>query len=243
MRWCVMSILAGQSLLEIRGLRSGYGRIRILDGIDLNIASGSIVGILGHNGMGKTTLLRTLIGQLKTISGSVRFDGQEISGLKPHERVLKGLGYVPQGREIFQDLSVRENLQMGMTRSKDKDALHKVLEYFPILGPLLDRPGRGLSGGQQQILALARCLAGGPRLIMLDEPTEGIQPSIVEQIAERLTALREQLGLAVVLVEQDLHFISTVADSVSIIQKGKIVAHMKPKELESHETVSRYLGI
>lgn len=238
-----MSTLVDRPLLDIRGLVSGYGRIRILDGVDLSVAPGTIVGILGHNGMGKTTLLRTLIGHLKSTDGSIRFDGQLISGRPTYERVRLGLGYVPQGREIFPDLTVLENLRMGMTHLSDESVLADVMGYFPGLSPLLERLGRGLSGGEQQLLALARCLVGKPRLIMLDEPTEGIQPSIVDQIAERLLMLKQRLGLTVLLVEQDLHFISQVADSVSIIQKGRIVAQMQPDELSNPNTVSRYLGI
>lgn len=238
-----MSTSATQPLLEVRGLRSGYGRIPILDGVDLSVARGQIMGILGHNGMGKTTLLRTIVGHLKTKGGSIVFDGQEIAGRRTHERVRLGLGYVPQGREIFPELSVLENLRMGMTHLADENALEEVLGYFPILKPLLDRPGRGLSGGQQQILAIARCLAGRPRLIMLDEPTEGIQPSIVDEIAERLVILKDRLGLTILLVEQDLHFISSVADSVSLIQKGKIVAEMQPSALGDRDMVSSLLGI
>ncbi len=238
-----MSILAAQPLLEIRGLKSGYGRIPILDGVDLSVAEGTIVGILGHNGMGKSTLLRTLIGHLKTTGGTIVFGGKNLNAVKTHARVQCGLGYVPQGREIFPDLSVLENLRMGMTYMKDETALEEVLESFPILVPLLDRPGKGLSGGEQQILALARCLIGKPRLVMLDEPTEGIQPSVVEQIAEHLVTLKRKLGLTVLLVEQNLHFISSIADSVSIIQKGKIVAEMKPEELLNRETVGKHLGV
>jgi branched-chain amino acid transport system ATP-binding protein len=238
-----MSTLAGQPLLDIRGLRSGYGRIPILDGVDLAVPQGAIVGILGHNGMGKTTLLRTLIGHLKTTAGSINFDGWSISKQKTHERARLGLGYVPQGREIFPDLTVLENLKMGMTHQRDPGAIDELLQYFPALKPLLDRPGKGLSGGQQQLLALARCLAGKPRLMMLDEPTEGIQPSIIDEIADLLIMLKRQLGLTILLVEQDLHFISTVADTVAIIQKGRIVAQIAPGELANRDVVNRYLGI
>jgi branched-chain amino acid transport system ATP-binding protein len=238
-----MSILADQSLLEVRGLRSGYGRIPILDGVDLSVSKGTVMGILGHNGMGKTTLLKTLIGHLKPMGGSINFNGNGIAACRTHERVQLGLGYVPQGREIFTNLSVMENLRMGMTHIKDEGILAEVLEYFPALPPLLDSPGGGLSGGQQQILALARCLVGKPQLIMLDEPTEGIQPSIVDEIAERLVMLKQRLGMTVLLVEQDLHFIAAVADIVSIIQKGKIVAQIDPKDLLDEQVVNKYLGI
>lgn len=238
-----MSTSADQPLLDIRGLRSGYGRIRILDGLELAVADGCILGILGHNGMGKTTLLRTLIGQVKASEGSIVFAGNDLMKRKSYERARLGLGYVPQRREIFPELSALENLKMGMTRQPDDRALDEVLGYFPTLTPLLDRPGKGLSGGQQQLLALARCLVGRPKLLMLDEPTEGIQPSIIEEIAGLLPVLRDKFRLTILLVEQDLHFISSVASQVAIIQKGKIVTHLDPRELSNHDVINAYLGV
>jgi branched-chain amino acid transport system ATP-binding protein len=238
-----MSTSADRPLLEIHGLRSGYGRIRILDGLELSVREGRILGILGHNGMGKTTLLRTLIGQVKASEGSIFFAGNDLMKCKPYERARLGLGYVPQRREIFPELSALENLRMGMTRQKDDGALDEVLGYFPSLGPLLDRPGKGLSGGQQQLLALARCLVGKPKLLMLDEPTEGIQPSIIDEIAGVLPVLRDKFGLTVLLVEQDLQFISSVASQVSIIQKGRIVAQLDPRQLSNHDVINTYLGV
>jgi branched-chain amino acid transport system ATP-binding protein len=238
-----MSILADRPLLEIHGLRSGYGRIRILDGVELSVGEGRILGILGHNGMGKTTLLRTLIGQLKATEGEIVFAGSDIARRKPYERARLGLGYVPQRREIFPELTALENLKMGMARRGDDRILEEILGYFPSLVPLLNRPGKGLSGGQQQLLALARCLAGKPKLLMLDEPTEGIQPSIIEEIADLLPVLRDKLGLTVLLVEQDLNFISAVANEVSIIQKGRIVRQLDPRELSNQDLVNAYLGV
>jgi branched-chain amino acid transport system ATP-binding protein len=238
-----MSISADRPLLEIHGLRSGYGRIRILDGVELSVGEGCILGILGHNGMGKTTLLRTLVGQVKATEGSIFFAGNDLVKCKPYERARLGLGYVPQRREIFPELSALENLRMGMTRHRNDQALDEVLGYFPSLIPLLDRPGKGLSGGQQQLLALARCLVGRPKLLMLDEPTEGIQPSIIEEIASLLPVLRDKFGLTVLLVEQDLHFISAVASQVSIIQKGRIVKQLDPHELSNHDIIDTYLGV
>lgn len=238
-----MSISAERPLLEIHGLRSGYGRIRILDGLELSVLEGSILGILGHNGMGKTTLLRTLIGQVRASEGCVSFAGNDLIKCKSYERARLGLGYVPQRREIFPDLTALENLRMGMTRQTSDQSLDEVLSYFPTLAPLLDRPGRGLSGGQQQLLALARCLVGRPRLLMLDEPTEGIQPSIIEEISTILPVLRDKFGLTILLVEQDLQFISSVANRVAIIQKGRIVTHLDPHELSNHDVINAYLGV
>jgi branched-chain amino acid transport system ATP-binding protein len=210
-------------MLEVAGLYAGYGAIRILDDVTFAAPRGAVTCVLGHNGMGKTTLLRSLIGELKAERGSIRLDGVDITRWPTHRRALAGLGYVPQGREIIPHLSVRENLLMGEVARAGPSAIPEVLEQFPILADLMSRPGGGLSGGQQQILALARCLVGRPKLIMMDEPTEGIQPSIVDLIAKTLTRLCRETGLTVLLVEQDLGFIEALAERVLILQKGRVV--------------------
>ena len=175
-----MSIWGYRDVLEVDTLHSGYGRIPILEGVSLSLQEGEVVGILGHNGMGKTTLLRTLIGEIKANRGTIRFNGEDITRLNMFRRARRGMGYVPQGRDIYPQLTVMENLKMGEAMRGGESAIPEMLEYFPLLKPLLNRPGRTLSGGEQQILALARCLAGRPKLILLDEPTEGMQPSIVD---------------------------------------------------------------
>ncbi|MGD9536592.1 MAG: ABC transporter ATP-binding protein [Alphaproteobacteria bacterium] len=230
-------------MLEVAGLRSGYGRIQILDGVSFSLRQGEVVGVLGHNGMGKTTLLRTLIGQLRASAGSIAFDGKAITRTSMFRRARLGIGYVPQGRDIFPQLTVLENLRLGEQIRKGESAIPEMLEYFPVLKKLLDRQGRALSGGEQQILALARCLVGRPKLILLDEPTEGIQPSIVDQIAEKLAELSRALNLTVLLVEQDLHFIAELAERVLIIQKGRIVAEVSSDKLSDPAIVDEYLGI
>ena len=230
-------------MLEVDSLRAGYGRIQILDGVSFKLAPGEVVGVLGHNGMGKTTLLRTLIGQLRATGGTIDFDGKPITKLSMFRRVRRGLGYVPQGRDIFPQLTVLENLRLGEEVRKGDSAIPEMLEYFPVLKKLLDRQGRALSGGEQQILALARCLVGRPKLLLLDEPTEGIQPSIVDQIAEKLAELSRALNLTVLLVEQDLHFIAELAERVLIIQKGRIVAELPAAKLSDPAIVEEYLGI
>lgn len=230
-------------MLEVEGLRAGYGRIQILDGVSFKLAPGEVVGVLGHNGMGKTTLLRTLIGQLRAAAGTISFEGQSITRLSMYRRARLGVGYVPQGRDIFPQLSVLENLKLGEEVRKGSSAIPEMLEYFPVLKTLLDRQGRALSGGEQQILALARCLVGRPKLILLDEPTEGIQPSIVDQIAEKLRELSRALDLTVLLVEQDLHFIAELAERVLIIQKGRIVAELPSAKLADPAIVDEYLGL
>ena len=232
-------------MLEVGGLRAAYGRIPILHGIDLEIEAGEVVGILGHNGMGKTTLMKTLIGLVPATDGSIVFDGVDVTRERADRRARRGMGYVPQGREIFPRLSVRENLRMAALAAggSDESAVDEVLADFPRLEPLLDREGSALSGGEQQILAIARCLCTRPRLILLDEPTEGIQPSIVEQIAENLAALRAARGLTVVLVEQNLDFTAALSTRVLLIQKGEIVRALAPESLRDSEIIEEFVGV
>ena len=232
-------------MLAVTDLRAAYGRIQILNGISFTVAEREFVGILGHNGMGKTTLLKTLIGAVHTTGGQVQFDGRNVTGFPAYQRARLGIGYVPQGREIFPTLSVLENLRMATTAFgvADAEVIDPVLEDFPRLKALLDRPGGALSGGEQQLLALARCLCGRPRLILLDEPTEGIQPSIIEEIVERLTMLRDRRGLTVVLVEQNLDFIRALSQRVLIIQKGRITQELTPERLADATVVSEFIGV
>ncbi len=230
-------------MLEVSGLHAGYGRIPILNGVEFAMRPGEIVGVLGHNGMGKTTLLRTLVGEIRATDGTIRFDGADITRLGMHKRARAGMGYVPQGRDIYPQLSVLDNLRMGEIVRGGESQIPVLLDYFPILRELMDRQGRALSGGEQQILALARCLAGKPRLVLLDEPTEGIQPSIVDQIQAKLKELAAALDLTVLLVEQNLQFIAALAERVLIIQKGQIVATVAPEQLSDRAIVDEYLGI
>lgn len=231
-------------ILDVKDLRSGYGRIPILAGVTLNVAPGEYLGILGHNGMGKTTLMQTLMGHLKATGGTVHFDGQNITDVAHHKRANAGLGLVPQGRQIFPDLSVMENLRMGMAGAKKEDLgyIDEILDLFPRLQRLLDRRGGALSGGEQQLLALARCLCGRPKLMLLDEPTEGIQPSILEEIVDTLKGLRAR-GLSLVLVEQNLEFIAALSGRVLTIQKGAITGELAPKDLQDPDVVSKFVGM
>ena len=232
-------------MLEVSELAAGYGRIPILGGVSFSVARGEFVGILGHNGMGKTTLLRALMGYIPVTAGRVELEDADITRAEPYRRARAGMGYVPQGRDIFPGLSVRDNLRMGAVgRPKDEDAaIGSALETFPRLKPLIDRPGGALSGGEQQLLAIARCLAGNPRLILLDEPTEGIQPSIIDEIAETLLDLRSKGGLTMILVEQNLDFIAALSERVLIIQKGVIVHSAEPGELHGHGLVYEFIGV
>ncbi|KQP90931.1 MULTISPECIES: ABC transporter ATP-binding protein [unclassified Methylobacterium] len=232
-------------LLNVHDLHAGYGRIPILGGVSLHVGEAEFVGILGHNGMGKSTLLRTLTGNLPATAGSITFDGRDITRLSPTARARAGIGYVPQGREIFPALSVHENLRMGCLLGPEKEdaTIIDILTLFPRLNAYLDRPGGALSGGEQQLLALARCLCGSPRIILLDEPTEGIQPSIIEEIIETLQAIGRQRGLTVLLVEQNLNFIASLSQRVLILQKGRITREVPPDIARDRTMIDEFLGM
>ena len=235
-------------MLSVTSLRAAYGRIPILHGIDLKVAAGEFVGILGHNGMGKTTLLKTLIGVVRATAGTIDFEGTDITREPPHRRNRLGIGYVPQGRQIFPKLTVLENLKFGLaqhvrSKSEEEETIDNLLTDLPRLKPLLHRPGGVLSGGEQQILALARCLAGKPRLIMLDEPTEGIQPSIINEIVDLLKRLRDKRSLTIVLVEQNLEFIAALAQRIEVIQRGRVTGELKPDQLANPEIVHEFIGM
>jgi branched-chain amino acid transport system ATP-binding protein len=232
-------------MLNVNGLRTGYGRIPILNGVSFTVNEGEFIGILGHNGMGKTTLLKALMGFLPATGGSVRFDGNDVTTAEPYQRARLGFGYVPQGREIFPGLTVYDNLRMGCAKQAgaEQDTIGSVLEAFPRLKPLLDRQGGALSGGEQQLLAIARCLCGKPRLVLLDEPTEGIQPSIIDEIVDTLQRLRDNSGLTLILVEQNLDFIAALSHRILIIQKGTITSEVQPGDLGGAGLVGEFIGI
>ncbi len=232
-------------MLTVTGLHAGYGSIPVLYDISLNIAKGESVGILGHNGMGKTTLLRTLIGALRVTSGAVHFNKVDVTRQPPHARAKNGMAYVPQGREIFPALTVMDNLRMGLVKTGQTltAPIDALLEDFPRIKPLLGRLGGSLSGGEQQLLALARALAGQPTLLLLDEPTEGIQPSIIDEIAETLVALRDRMQLTIVLVEQNLEFIAAVSQRVLVIKRGQLGGEIPRDHLTDLSVMSQYTGM
>lgn len=232
-------------MFKVSQLRSGYGRIPILAGVDFEVDKGEFVGILGHNGMGKTTLLRTLMGYLPATDGKVELGGRDITRASPYVRARAGIGFVPQGREIFPTLSVLENLRMGclLAKTDEKRTIEQVLEEFPRLKRLLERAGGALSGGEQQLLALARCLCGDPRLILLDEPTEGIQPSIIEEMIETLLTLRQNRDMTMVLVEQKLNFIAALSQRIMIIQKGRITREVPPSAIGDPRLIEEFVGL
>lgn len=222
-----------------------YNKSKVINDLSIQIKEGSITAILGRNGVGKTTFLKSAIGILPMTSGNLIFDGKDITKLKPYKRSMEGLGYVPQGREIIPLLTVEENLELGAMGHKKVLIPQKkewVLGYFPALKIHMQRNGGVLSGGLQQQLAIARCLMGEPKMMLLDEPTEGIQPNVVMEIAEILKKIGAETGITIAVVEQNLKFARRLADSFAIMQKGTVVATGGMEEL-TDSMVKKYLSV
>ncbi|GAA3706041.1 urea ABC transporter ATP-binding subunit UrtE [Nonomuraea antimicrobica] len=229
-------------MLSVTGLESGYGRARVLFGVSVEVGHGQLVCVMGRNGVGKTTLLNTVMGVLPATAGTVTFDGRDVTRLKPHERVRLGMGYVPQGHQCFPQLSVLGNLLVTAEAAKQpRDVIDEALELFPALKPLLKRSAGHLSGGQQQQLAMARALVTRPRMLILDEPTEGIQPSIILEIEAAIERLHAS-GLAVLLVEQYLDLALRLADTFVILDGGHVVRSGTAEDLH-REDVQRLLAV
>jgi urea transport system ATP-binding protein len=232
-------------MLEISNLNVYYGEGHILRNVDLHVPAGKMVCLIGRNGVGKTTLMKSIIGLLKPRTGQIALDGAIINDKSPDLRARMGIGYVPQGREIIPRLTVEENLLLGLeARGKSHNSTNipqDIFELFPVLKTMLSRMGGDLSGGQQQQLAIARALMGNPRLLVLDEPTEGIQPSIILDIEAAVRRVVETTGVSVLLVEQHLHFVRQ-ADSYYAMQKGGIVASGATSEL-SQDVIQRFLAV
>ena len=235
-----------QLMLQVKGLNVYYGESHILRDVDLSVPSGQMVCLIGRNGVGKTTLLKTLIGLLKPRRGTISFAGEIINNKSPDQRARLGIGYVPQGREIIPRLTVQENLLLGLEarragRSGKEEIPEEIFTLFPILKTMLSRMGGDLSGGQQQQLAIARALMGKPQLLVLDEPTEGIQPSIILEIEAAVRRIIASTGISVLLVEQHLHFVRQ-ADVYYAMQKGGIVASGATSEL-SNDVIQQFLAV
>ncbi len=211
-------------MLKIDTLNQAYGGSHILRGLSFEVKTGEVTTLLGRNGVGKTTLLKSLMGLVKTKSGSISFDGKDITHLPPHERVKAGIGYVPQGREIFPRLTVEENLLMGLaTKPGSTPIPSRIFDMFPVLKQMMHRRGGDLSGGQQQQLAIGRALAMGPKLLILDEPTEGIQPSIIKDIERAIRMLAATGEMAILLVEQYYDFAESLADQYLLMERGEFI--------------------
>jgi len=221
-------------LLEVHRLTAGYGDAVVIEDLSLALDENQGLAVLGRNGVGKTTLLKSLMGVVPVKTGSIVLDGQDITRVTPYERVRRGVGYVPQGREIFNRLTVEENLRMGLASKPGGTAIPaELFELFPILKQFLHRRGGDLSGGQQQQLAIARALAAGPKLLMLDEPTEGIQPSIIKDIGRVIRMLADRKTMAIVLVEQFYDFAAELADQYLVMERGEIVQRGRGADMEA----------
>ncbi|GAB4187002.1 MAG: urea ABC transporter ATP-binding subunit UrtE [Coleofasciculaceae cyanobacterium] len=235
-----------QLMLQVSGLNVYYGESHILRDVDLSVPAGEMVCLIGRNGVGKTTLLKTIMGLLKPRTGAIALAGEPITDKSPDRRAKMGIGYVPQGREIIPRLTVKENLLLGFEarrggRTGREEIPEDIFALFPVLKTMLSRMGGDLSGGQQQQLAIARALMGRPQLLVLDEPTEGIQPSIILEIEAAVRRIVESTGISVLLVEQHLHFVRQ-ADRYYAMQKGGIVASGATSEL-SNEVIQRFLAV
>jgi urea ABC transporter ATP-binding protein UrtE len=231
-------------LLQVTDIVAGYDGGTVLDGVSIAVKRGEIVALIGRNGVGKTTLMRALIGLVLLTRGSIRLEGEEVGGEPPSTRARRGVGYVPQGREVFVALTVKENLQVGSqaNRSCAAEMMEKVTGYFPVLGmKYLQRAGT-LSGGEQQQLTIARALVGAPKILLLDEPSEGIQPSIVALIGETLTRIVTESGTGVLLVEQDIGMVETVARRCCVMDKGRIIDILSKDQLADEGLVRKYLA-
>ena len=234
------------ALLEIADLHARYGQAQVLDGVAFTIETGSVVALMGRNGAGKSTTIKTIMGLVAPTRGSVRFDGAEIAGRMPYEIARLGLGYVPEDRRIFTELSVMENLEVGRRAPREGVPVwtpERLIDLFPNLGTLRNRPGGRMSGGEQQMLTIARTLMGNPRCVLLDEPSEGLAPVIVEQMARAILALKRE-GLTILLCEQNLHFATLVSDRAAIIEKGAIRYAGTMAELAADAAVrTQYLSV
>lgn len=236
--------MADANLLSISSLRGGYGGKPVLQGVDLNLREGEITAVIGRNGVGKTTLIKSIIGLLPPISGSILFRGQEIGAMTPHRRARLGLGYVPQGRDVFPRMSVEDNLRVGESISGRRNTdFEPIYRYFPILRERRYQAAGTLSGGQQQQLAIGRVLVGDPALLLLDEPSEGIQPSIVQDIARLSVELNKKDRLTIVLVEQNIDMIRAMAQRCYVMDKGRIVTELTPAELQDPVIVRQHLAV
>ncbi len=229
-------------MLQVSGLRVAYGQSEVIHGLDIQAARNETLAIMGRNGMGKTTLFKSLIGILQANEGSIKVDGTEVVKMPSHKRVASGLAFVPQGRMIFPNLTVTENIESGLETVKSKRIPDEIYALFPVLHEMRHRKGGNLSGGQQQQLAIARALVSNPKVLLLDEPTEGIQPSVIKEIAKTLNEIRKMREITIIVSEQILSFTMEIADRLLVIESGKIV-HEVARENCDEAMISRYLSV
>ena len=229
-------------MFEVRNLSAAYGQSQVLHGIDLSVGRGEIVALVGRNGMGKSTLMKSLIGVMPARSGQITVDGVNLTALPSHRRVANGLAYVPQGRQIFGTMTVKENIESGLVVTGKSDVPNEIYDLFPILKDFERRRGGNLSGGQQQQLAIARALGSDPKVLLLDEPTEGIQPSIIKDIARLLRDIRSIRNLCIVVCEQLLSFVLDIADRILVMEGGRIV-HADTRDHVDEAAIARFLAV
>lgn len=231
-------------MLDVKDIYAGYGQVEVLHGVSLNVAAGEILCVMGRNGAGKTTLLKSIMGIVQISAGGISLEDELINTLPGHEIPKRGIGYIPQGRRLFPELTVRENIEMGlMVRNVSSDTKDWVLDLFPRLRERLDQRAGTLSGGEQQMLATARALALRPKVLLLDEPTEGLQPSMIEQIRQVILKMKQE-GFAIILVEQRIDAVLALADRVTMIENGRSVETLTAQELgASSAKIKRYLGV
>ena len=236
-------VMPGEApMLAIEDLHAAYGQSEVLHGLNFSVAPGEIVAVMGRNGMGKTTLMKTMMGIVPAKSGSIRVNGKEVAGLKSHARVAQGLAYVPQGRMIFSTMTVQENIETGLTVTGTRKVPQDLYDMFPVLLEMKGRRGGNLSGGQQQQLAIARALASKPKVLLLDEPTEGIQPSIIREMGRTLRKIRDDRGLSIVFSEQVLSFALDVADRFLVMENGEVVHESLRADIDEAK-VARFLSV
>ncbi|GCF16100.1 ABC transporter ATP-binding protein [Haloarcula mannanilytica] len=232
-------------MLELDDVSAAYDTTPILRDVDLSVEEGEIVGVMGKNGVGKTTLLKTVMGLLEPSEGTISYNGSDITHASADERARSGIGYIPQGRDVFPKLTVEQNIKMGETIRSDSDETlyDQIYDYFPVLQERASQEAGTLSGGQQQMLAIGRALVSNPDLLLLDEPSEGIQPSIVDQISQDMQTINDDLGTTILFVEQNLGVIREMADRCYAMERGTVVDELGPSTIADEDAIAEYLAV